>query len=547
MLVKTATYRYSAKVFSMPDVEVGSILEYRYQLRYDDKRLLPPTWFIQNELYLRKAHYRFNPYGGMVSTGRDQMAASLIWMPILPKGATVQHITPPTGGISSRTNDYYIVDLEKVPPLPSEEYEPPVHSLSYRVYFQYSPYTNRDEFWKKEGKYWANQADKFEHAGPAVNAIVQKVTSPSDTPEQKLRKLYAEVMTYENTDFTRERSSAEEKAEGLKQVRTAEDIAVRKRGDSDDLTMLFIAMARSAGIKADAMKLTSRKDEIFNPNVLRMDQLDSMVAIVNVGGKDIYLDPGSRYCAYGQMRWDHTMSSGVRQVDGGSAIAQTPAGSYIEAKTVRVAKLSLDNNGQVEGTVQVGYSGDPALAWRQRALKQDQAAVEKEMEDEMRRMLPGGLTVKLNKVLYLDDPSKQLVSSFEVQGPLANATSKRMFVPVEIFEANTHPKFSQPKRELPIYFPYGQQVVDQITFTLPAGVEIESTPASDKIKMDQFAVMEAESVVKANTITWTRTFALGTILFSPEEYEQVRTFYNKVNHKDQEQAVLKVASHAAGN
>ena len=443
--------------------------------------------------------------------------------------------------------DYFLLDMEKVPALPQEEYLPPIHSLSYRVYFQYSPYSSGQEFWKKEGKYWAGQADKFERAGPIVAAIVQKVTAPSDTSDQKLRKLYAEVMSYENTDFTRERSSAEEKADGLKQAKTAEDIAARKRGDSDDLTLLFIAMARAAGMKADAMKLTSRREDIFNPNVLRMNQLNAMVAIVNVGGKEIYLDPGSRYCAYGQLRWDHTMTNGIRQVDGGSAMAQTPVGSFIEAKTIRVAKLNLDANGQVDGTVQVGYSGDPALAWRQRALTEDQAEVEKQMENEMRGMLPGGLTVKLQKVLYLDDPSKQLVSKFEVQGPLASPTSRRMFVPVEIFEANSRPMFSQAKREMPIYFHYGHQVVDQITFILPADAVIESAPAADKIKMDQFAVMEADSVVKGNTITLNRSFALGTILFQPQEYEQVRSFYNKVNHMDQEQAVLKVASHASGN
>ena len=33
LLAKTATFKYRAKVFSLPDVEVGSILEYRYKLR----------------------------------------------------------------------------------------------------------------------------------------------------------------------------------------------------------------------------------------------------------------------------------------------------------------------------------------------------------------------------------------------------------------------------------------------------------------------------------------------------------------------------------
>jgi len=39
-----------AKVFTMPDVSVGSIIEYRYKLRYHDEYVESPQWYIQSNL-----------------------------------------------------------------------------------------------------------------------------------------------------------------------------------------------------------------------------------------------------------------------------------------------------------------------------------------------------------------------------------------------------------------------------------------------------------------------------------------------------------------
>ncbi len=50
-----------AKVFTLPDVEVGSIIEYRYKLRLDDHWFMAPTWYIQSDLYTRKSHYLWKP------------------------------------------------------------------------------------------------------------------------------------------------------------------------------------------------------------------------------------------------------------------------------------------------------------------------------------------------------------------------------------------------------------------------------------------------------------------------------------------------------
>ncbi len=536
VIQKTATFQYQKKIFSMPDVQVGSIIEYRYKLRYDDNYAVPPTWFIQSELYLRKAHYRFVPTEHMLTSGRDQQVDSLIWIPMLPKGDTVQ-----------QAHGTYEVDVENIPPEPKEEYLPPIHALSYRVYFIYSPYRNKEDFWKNEGKYWSKQADKFMSANNALNSMVSQLTMPGETQEVKLRKLYAGVMAFENTDYTRQRSAREEKFDGFRTVRTAQDIIARKRGNSDELTLLFVALARAAGMKAYVMAVTDRDAELFNANVLSMSQLEDDIAIVSVNGKDQFFDPGERFCAYGQLHCKHTLAGGLRQNDSGTEFANSPDNAYKDARTIKVATLKMDETGSVNGTIKVGYSGTPALAWRQRALETDQTEIEHDLEESMRQELPGGLTVKLAKVLYLDDYSKQLVATFTVSGPLATMTAKRMFVPLEIFEANTKPKFSQAKREIPVYFQYGYEDIDQVSLSYPSSVTVESSPQREQIMMKTLAALQEGSEIKDNTVVLTRDFSLAAVIFGPDEYEDLRTFFGKTIRKDQEQAVLKVSAHATGN
>jgi hypothetical protein len=104
LIEKTKGYEgftHMAKVFTLPDVEVGSIIEYRYSLRYDDHYYLSPDWFIQSELFLRKGRYVWKPTSAQLISkrqGREQLTNSIGWFPVLPAGAEVKQTRlPPVG------------------------------------------------------------------------------------------------------------------------------------------------------------------------------------------------------------------------------------------------------------------------------------------------------------------------------------------------------------------------------------------------------------------------------------------------------------------
>jgi hypothetical protein len=541
VIEKSHGYKESAKVFTLPDVEVGSIIEYRYSLRYDDNMYIPPDWFVQSDLYTRKAHYLWKPTGEqLLSKGEhgEELTTGIAWAPNLPPGFAVKSQRMADG------QQIFELNIHDVKPTPDEEFMPPFKSLTYRVMFYYAAYRSTEEYWKSEGKKWAKDADKFIGPDSKVKAAAASLVAPSDTDEQKLRKIYAAVMKLDNSSYNRAHSAQEEKAQGFGPPKSTDDIWTRKRGDDDEIAELFVALARAVGMKAYVMAVTDRDRDIFVPGYMSFSQLNDLVAIVTVGGKEQYFDPGARYCPYGHLAWSHSVANGLRQVDGGSALAQTPDEPYVNSRTLRVADLKMDEHGVVSGTVKMTWTGAPALIWRTRYLLGDQTSLQRDLHDSLEKLLPAGMDVETGAITNLEDYEQPLTVAFQIKGAAGSSTGKRLLVPSDIFVANEKPTFPHEKRETPVFFEYAQIVQDATRYTFPANLSLESSPAKEQMQLQQYAVYKVEPTATSTSITTQRMFELGTIFFKPDEYSQLRDFYNKFETKDQEPAVLKVAAAA---
>jgi hypothetical protein len=540
LIEKTQGVKILAKVFTLPDVTVGSIIEYRYKMHYDDGYYTSPQWYIQSDLWTRKAHYLWRPIdlSGNITLvnargGSDTMIA---WASILPTGAEVKRSNVPG-------SNQAILELNPhdIPPSPQEEFMPPIQSFTYRVLFYYTGYRTSDEFWKNEGKFWAKTQDKFIGPGPAVTAAVKDLVASSDTPDQKLHKLYAAVMKLENTRYTRQHSTQEERAQGFKEVHTTDDIWTRKRGSDDQLAALFVAMARAAGLKAYTAIVTNRDRNLFLKNYLTMSQLDDVIAVVNVDGKDRFFDPGTRFCPYAHLAWKHTFAQGIRQTDSGSDYFGTPGEPYSFSRTQRVANLTLSQQGEVTGTITMTYMGDPAIRWRLRYLEGDSASLEREIRTGVEQLLPAGVELKVKSIDKLEDYEQPLVANIEVKGTLGSSTGKRVLLPGDIFEANAKPSFSQQKRDIPVYFQYPHVTQDAVRIHFPQNLSVESLPATDKTTFEKSIAYNLSSESAADSFTVRRTYVLGEIIFMPPQYSNLRTFYTKMETKDQESVVLTTA------
>jgi len=550
LISKTADSKETVKVFTLPNVEVGSIIEYRYRLRYDDNFFIPPSWFIQSDYFTRKAHYLWRPTNEQLISKDEkgeQLTSSVAWAPILPPGAAIKQTRLPATGYQEQGQLLLDLNVQNIMPTPDEEYMPPIKSLSYRVLFYYSPYRSIDEYWKSEGKGWSKKTDKFVGPGPKVTAAVRDLVAPTDTPDQKLRKLYAAVMKLDNTSFSRSRSAEEDKAGGLGPAKSTDDVWERKRGGDDQLADLFVAMARAAGLKAYVMTVTDRDRTLFNVNYLSFSQFDDDIAIVNVDGKDQFFDPGQRYCPYGHLAWKHTDAQGLRQTDGATALVGTPFESYKESRIQRIADLTIDEHGEATGTVKLTWTGAPALRWRQIDLRGDETALHHDLQTSVEHLMPNDMEVKVGSIEHLEDYEEPLTVTFNLKGPVGSATGKRLIIPGDIFEANARPTFPHEKRDIAVYFNYADITQDAMRIVYPASLTLESQPEKADFLYTHTAEYNMSSKTSTNSLTMFRNFIRAEIIFLPKEYPDLRAFFNKFETKDQEPIVLKVASEPAGN
>lgn len=549
LISKSGEVKINRKVFTLPSVEVGSILEYHYDLRYDDDRFSTPEWKIQRPYFVHKAHYSFTPFKGFLPgsqnatsrylvNSRGDVISTLSWWKVLPTGVDFK---------ADAAGRYDLV-LKDIPAAPDEEWMPPVGSFLYHVHFYYLSAHDMSDFWISEAKRWSKEVDHFAEPSKGIKEAAARLVAPGDSALEKAKKIYKAVQALDNTDFSRQKSASELKQLKQKEAKRAEDTWTQKSGSSQEITLLYLALARAAGLTAYEMKVADRRERVFDPGYLDFDQLDDDLILLKIDGKDILLDPGEKMCPFQTAHWRHSGATGIAQSDNVRSIMTTPMQVYTSNKLIRTGDLTLDAHGVVTGIIRFAMSGQEALRWRQRALENDLDEVKKQFDHELESTVPEGIEAHVDHFLALDDPEVNLMAIVNVHGMLGAATSKRLLLPGFFFETRGgHPFVNQEKRQESVDMHYGEQVTDQIVYHLPAGFTVEGAPQETKISWKDHAIYIAKSVSAPDRITVARTLARSFTFAQAEEYQDLRGFYQKVAAADQQQLVLMVTSAAKGN
>jgi len=546
---KKGDVRIGRKVFTLPSVEVGSVIEYQYQLRYEDNQYNSPLWNIQRDYFVHKAHYSFTPdkafwlgnsfgSGHYLQNERGQTINTLMWWRNLPKGVDVKQDVA----------GHYTVDLTDIPPAPVEEYMPPEDVLLYKVFFYYMPSSDAATFWLNEAKYWSKDVDHFADPSKTIRAAVDGIISPNDSTEVKAKKLYDAVQALDNTDFSRAKTASERKELRLKEVKRAEDTWNQKSGSSEDIALLYLAMLRAAGITAYPAKLVDRSTGVFDPTYMSFSQLDDTLVVLNDAGKETLLDPGEKMCPFGKLGWRHAEARGIRESGQGMALMSAPAQSYVDNTITRNADLTLDPHGAFTGTFTFVITGQDALHWRQRALENDISEVKKEFDRGLEEIVPDGVEAHVDHFLGLDTPDSNLIAMIKVKGSIGTPAGKRLLMPGFFFESRAKTPFvDQEKRLEPVDMHFPERVTDIVTYNLPAGMTVEGAPQDDKVSWAGHAVLIVKSQASPDKFVVAYSIARGFSTAKADEYQDLRGFYQKVAATAQEQLVLTTTQASKGN
>ena len=539
VLAKTRDLKFLAQTLTMPDVTVGSIIEYKYKYSWE-RSTFDTTWSVQHDLFTVKEHFWLQGHSKQLQTKGYLMGVGTRLAYVVYGNVSLPHRTK-SGAIE--------LEVENEPGFKSEEYAPPVADLKPIIRFFYggNELVSSEAFWQDFGHIRFDESERFIGNRDSIRTAASAAISGETDSEKKLHKLYLRAQATRNLSFERRRTKQEDKKEELKPNENSGDVLDRGYGTHNDITRFFVALVRAAGFEAQVVRAPNRKEFFFKPNYLVATQLASEIAVVKLNGNDIFLDPGTALCPFGLVRWIHTSDKGLRLDKSGGTFVVIPPATSDKSQLRRIAKVELASDGSLKGSLDVELRGNGALEQRLWALQEDDAGRRKGLEDEAKEWLPEGAIVTLDTVEGWEASEEPLQVHYKIEVPsFASQGGKRLLIPAALFRTTKQKQaFQHKERKYAVYFPFAYNEMDNIILQVPEGYTPESVPVAQDIKLPSTRFVTARSFAN-NQFVSKRALVVNGIIFRTSEYPDLKSFFDKVQAADEEQLVLQNTAVSAG-
>ena len=526
LLVKTSHGVWRAKVFSMPAVEAGSIIEYRYRQTY-------PQGFkyfaldLQSELFTKELSYRIQP-----------QAASRFDV----RWATFN--TPDEKRFQPVWDGTYNIKAENIPPFRREPFMPPELTIKMWGWLYYSDETETDldKYWRSYAQRMFDRSSGETKPKQAIRRVVESITSPSNGPSEKISRLYKYVQSdIRNIGFRDDRKPDDSTPGAPEKNDSAEETIRRGYGTPREINRLFISLLRAAGFDARVAELTTRDENFFHRTFPDSFQLNGEItALVARDGSLQFYDPGTPFCPVGVVSWEKQAVQALVYGDRDWRFVETPVAEAAFNKEERNIVATPCADGKLDVRVELSTSGQKAVELRNETV--DLAA------DELRKRIAKYVRDAIPSAAF-DDSSVTVANALNANAPLnytyrfsapdlVARTEKRLLIRPARLSHRDEPLFAAARRWNSVYFDYPWSEVERVTIKAPDGYEVEHLP--DAITDDVGALSYRATFIRDSTqVVYERRLVVNGITFGADHYSTIKGFFDRVQQADNTQIVFR--------
>lgn len=532
---KRSGEKFLAKTFTLPDVQPGCIIEYKYRIQFKPGFLHDEYWVLSSNLYTREGNFSILPFQSNYQNFPLYFRQFGLSTKVVP---TLQH------------NGAYALTVHDIPGIEDEAYMPPLKTIQSRVEFYHleegAPANEtQDHFWARTGKKWNDELEHFINNKKVLDQELSKIVSPGDSPEAKLRKIYARVQQIRDLSMEMPKTEKEQKQENLKKNSNVEDMLLHGYGNGREMNFLFVGLARAAGFDSAEVFVAPRNNNIFAPQMQDAGELQADIVWARAGTQEYFLDPSSLYFPFGILPWYETNTNGIRLGKKPSDFVAVPSSASADATVVRHAELSVDADGLASGKLVVDFTGQRAALRREESRLQDETGRKKALEDQIKGWLPAGSTFELAKIDNWDKTDLPLHIEGTVKfSTFGSTVGRRILIPATVFLASENKAFETAVRHNAVYFRYPNEEIDDVKFKAPPGYKIETVPALKEIKPGAVVSYEISGSQQGSEAEVKRRLVINGLVFPVQYYGSLRSFFNTVKSNDEEQIVLQNAESA---
>lgn len=496
--------------FTMPNVKVGSIIEYTTKVTSPYFTYVP-EWYFQLRIPVVYSEYSLAvPY-------------SLIFLKYIKGSTKINQIT---------VGDKYTYKATNIPALRNESFVANINSYRSSVVHSFSGYRDKSGLIRKVAGSWEDvtktisENDNFGKQLKNVSYFKEIATPIIEGKSSDNEKAEA-IFKYVQQNFNSNQNTALYTSQNLK------DTYKSKIGNSADLNLLTIALMKSVNIKAYPIILSTRSRGIsYLPTI---EAFNNVIIGVEIFGKTSLYDASNKYASKDILPI-HNLNWMGRLIHDDETSKNVLIEPKIKSRYGVSASLKVNlTNHSIDGKFRRSFSNYEAFIVRNRYenLSNDKIVekIEETYESEIENYTINNLNDLAENVEESFTTTKE--SSFDIIG------NKVYLKPLHIFGVQENP-FKDDERNYPIDFIYPQTNAYTVTYEIPEGYEVDFLPASKKFVTGSDSINASWIVTKDEKQIKVRFNLDYNIAFiDSKEYHDIKKIFDEVIKFKDERIVLK--------
>ncbi len=525
-IAKTDKIKVKAKSFAVPNIEIGALIEYRYQEVYDQGSANDMRMMFQHDVPIQTISYYFKPYNDARYLTFNMADNKFI----------------------KDKNGFYRATMENVPAVKDEPQMPPMDEVRSWLILYYTRYTKSSsmDFWARVGGWLAETWDIKDTLKPNkdLKAAAAQIVGDAKDPNEQMQKIF-EFCKTKIRNITYDTTLTEDQKDEIKPSKSANDTYKKQQGNVTDINELFASLASALGHETRLAFGGDRSKKFFDPSQAHESFIHFIGAAVKIDGRWKYYSPGDIFVPYGMLSWHEEATSVLLLNNKDFMTTETTSSGYDKSLAKRTGRFKLSEDGTLEGTVKIEYSGHISTERKLDNYKESDTKREEMLKETVKSAMS---TSELSSISIQNfaDPEKPFVYEYKIRVPnYAQRTGKRIFLQPGFFEYGVPAMFSSASRKYAIFFRRPWSESDDISIELPANYILDNADAparvADASNVGSVDIKMTFDVQKS-MLSYKRNFHFGgggIVLFQQNAYQPLKGLFDAFHKADSHTITLR--------
>jgi transglutaminase-like putative cysteine protease len=525
----------SRKKFTFPNVKEGSIIEFEYTI-ISDYIQFPDPWEFQGKYPCLWSEYSF-------------AIPSFFTYDFLRQGYLKYDITDRKDGVASYTvrfdntfgqtqsisvnagqSDFRWI-VKNAPAFKDESYTSSINNYIQKIQFQLAeqreplePHRYIESWEQVAGQLMKDESfgEELEKDPAWLDDVVKPLVKGFTNDQEKANAIYR----YVRDNFT---------CTGHQQLWTDKGFRelVRSRsGGVAEINLFLVGLLRHAGLAADPVMMSTRQNGQTYEQFPILRQFNYVIAKTIVADKEVYLDATEPGLGFGHLPL-RCYNDHARVVNTSADLVKLTADSIMEKENTTV--FLVNEKGQLAGSVQQVKGYYESLSLRSK-LKESSA---EGLMKEIQKNYGPEFSVVNGRIDSLANDQAPLAIHYELVYKHNNADI--LYLNPLLGEGIKENPFRAAGRSYPVEMPYAVDETYSLALEVPEGYTVDELPKEAIIKLNEKGdgLFEYRMSKSGSMISFRSRLYLKRANYRPEEYDNLKTFFDLIVKKQAELIVLK--------